>query len=237
VTRELKTVVVVDGDVYGPGYNTVIPDYVASRITNPAAWGEDVDSDEGHGVPGDHEQLAAGMQPHAPVQPNQVTPSEPAGQGGLNPSQPGSPDTASSAVPAAGGTPEGGLEGHNANGEQSRILTSNPGVDEGDAKDPEFKSVFDEGAAPDFLTSDVRPEPTVEQTEVVEETEQVVEEPAEPDTEEAGLQSLPPEPPRSGAGSGEAAWRAFAESRDVQVSDDDGRAEIIAACKAAGVIQ
>jgi hypothetical protein len=102
-------VVVVDGDVYGPGYITEIPDHVAKRITNPLAWGEEVDSDEGHGVPGNHEQLASGLLPHTPLQPDQTVPSEPAGQGGVNPAEPASPDTASSAVPAGGGVPEGGL--------------------------------------------------------------------------------------------------------------------------------
>lgn len=45
------------------------------------------------------------------------------------------------------------------------------------------------------------------------------------------------EPPRSGKGATEAAWREFATSRDVEVSDDDDRAAIIAACRDAGVIQ
>lgn len=107
MSRELKNVVVVDGVVYGPGYETEVPDRVAGRITNPAAWGEDVESDEGHGVPGNHEQLAAGLLPHAPVQPNQITMAEPAGPGGLNPLLPASEDTGSSAVPAGVATPTG----------------------------------------------------------------------------------------------------------------------------------
>jgi hypothetical protein len=106
VTRELQTVVLVDGVAYGPGYETP-SDQVAARIKNPAAWGEDVDSDEGHGVPGNHEQLAAGLLPHAPVQPNQITMAEPAGPGGINPLLPSSTETGSSAVPAGVANPTG----------------------------------------------------------------------------------------------------------------------------------
>lgn len=42
-------------------------------------------------------------------------------------------------------------------------------------------------------------------------------------------------PPRSGPGSGRAAWRDYAAARDVTVADDAERADIIAACDAAGV--
>lgn len=161
MSRELKAVVLVDGVVYGPGYAQP-DDNVAKRITNPIAWGEDAHSDEGHGVPGDPEQQAAGLLPHAPVQLNQATPSEPAGDGGVSPVEPPAADTPSSAVPAGNGTPDGGL-----------VATG-------------------EGLA---------------------------------------------EPARSGKGSTEAAWRAFAESKGVQVSEDADRNEIIAACKDAGAIK
>lgn len=50
-------------------------------------------------------------------------------------------------------------------------------------------------------------------------------------------QELMSEPRRSGPGSSESAWRQFAASRGVQVSDDDDRAAIIAACRDAGVVQ
>jgi hypothetical protein len=45
-----------------------------------------------------------------------------------------------------------------------------------------------------------------------------------------------PEPPRSGAGSGLPAWRAFADSRDVSYPQDAERGDVIAACREAGVI-
>lgn len=48
---------------------------------------------------------------------------------------------------------------------------------------------------------------------------------------------LPAEPPRSGRGASEGAWRAFAASRDVEISDNADRAAIITACRKAGVIQ
>jgi hypothetical protein len=168
VSRELKTNVVVDGVVYGPGYTTVVPDSVAQRIRNPLAWGEDVDSDEGHGVPGNHEQLAAGLLPHAPLQPNQATPSEPAGPGGLNPFTAPADNTISSAVPAADGVPAGGAMGKNETGNA----------------------------------------------------------PGQPLAE----------PARSGKGSGEAAWRAYAEQQGVN-TDGMQRDDIIAALRDDGVIQ
>jgi hypothetical protein len=128
VSRELKTVVLVDGVVYGPGYETEIPDHVAKRITNPVAWGEEVDSDEGHGVPGDHEQLASGLLPHAPVQPNQIALAEPAGPGGVNPLLPSSPDTGSSAVPAGVETPTGIRQPTEPLDERSAELPKQPAV-------------------------------------------------------------------------------------------------------------
>lgn len=167
MSRQLKGAVIVDGVVYGPGYTTDIPDHVANRITNPTAWGENVDSDEGHGVPGDHDQLAAGMQPHTPVQPNQVVPSEPAGPGGVNPFFPPESDTASSAVPT-GGDVAGSITGKEQTGNA----------------------------------------------------------PGQPLTE----------PPRSGKGSSEAAWRAYAEQQGVNV-DGMERGEIIAALQDHDVIQ
>lgn len=133
MSRELKAVVIVDGVVYGPGYET--PDAkVAARIKNPAAWGEPVDSDEGHGLPGNHEQMAAGLLPHTPVQPNQVVMAEPAGDGGVNPLLPAAEDTGSSAVPAGAATPAGV-----PSATAPMILTSNPGMDEGDAEDPAYR--------------------------------------------------------------------------------------------------
>lgn len=45
-----------------------------------------------------------------------------------------------------------------------------------------------------------------------------------------------PVPPRSGAGSGIAAWKAFADANDVQYGEDDSRDEIIEACEKAKVI-
>lgn len=45
-----------------------------------------------------------------------------------------------------------------------------------------------------------------------------------------------PVPPRSGAGSGIAAWKAFADANDVPYGADDSRDEIIEACEQAKVI-
>jgi hypothetical protein len=45
-----------------------------------------------------------------------------------------------------------------------------------------------------------------------------------------------PEPPRSGAGSGITAWRAFADANDVDYEADATRDEIIVACEQAKVI-
>ncbi|QIG58385.1 head-tail connector protein [Mycobacterium phage Cornie] len=42
-------------------------------------------------------------------------------------------------------------------------------------------------------------------------------------------------PPRSGKGSGEGPWRAYAAQKGVDVSEADGREEIIALLQAAGV--
>ena len=42
-------------------------------------------------------------------------------------------------------------------------------------------------------------------------------------------------PPRAGKGSGEAAWRSYAEAQGVDVSDAEGRDDIIDALDAAGV--
>lgn len=42
-------------------------------------------------------------------------------------------------------------------------------------------------------------------------------------------------PPRAGKGSGETAWRAYAESQGVDVSDAEGRDDIIDVLDAAGV--
>lgn len=46
-----------------------------------------------------------------------------------------------------------------------------------------------------------------------------------------------PEPPRSGKGATEAAWRRFAADRDIQVAENADRSQVIAACREAGVIQ
>jgi hypothetical protein len=45
-----------------------------------------------------------------------------------------------------------------------------------------------------------------------------------------------PEPPRSGAGSGITAWRAFADANDVTYPADASRDEIITACEKAKVV-
>lgn len=42
-------------------------------------------------------------------------------------------------------------------------------------------------------------------------------------------------PPRSGKGSGEGAWRKYAEDAGVDVTAIDGRDDIIAACEDAGI--
>jgi len=48
MSRELAQVVVMGGDVYGPGYINPPPDDIAKRITNAAAWGESKsDTDDG----------------------------------------------------------------------------------------------------------------------------------------------------------------------------------------------
>jgi hypothetical protein len=69
------------------------------------------------------------------------------------------------------------------------------------------------------------------------ETEQPLSETAD---EVAGDDEAPPlfaEPPRSGKGATEAAWRQYAEGYGVEVPEGADRAEIIAACKDAGLIQ
>lgn len=48
---------------------------------------------------------------------------------------------------------------------------------------------------------------------------------------------LLPEPPRSGRGASEAAWRQYAQSYGVPLPEGAERAQIIAACKDAGLIQ
>ena len=51
--------------------------------------------------------------------------------------------------------------------------------------------------------------------------------------EEIQAPPAPAEPARSGAGSGVEAWRGYARSAGVQVADDAGRDDIIAAVDAA----
>ncbi|MCV7434819.1 hypothetical protein [Mycolicibacterium bacteremicum] len=58
------------------------------------------------------------------------------------------------------------------------------------------------------------------------------EEPGSGESEE--VESSGP-PPRAGKGSGEAAWRAYAEEQGVDVSGAEGRDDIIDALDAAGV--
>lgn len=210
MSRELKTVVVVDGVVYGPGHQTDIPAGVASRITNPAAWGEQVESDEGHGVPGDHEQLAAGLLPHAPVQPNQITLAEPAGDGGINPLLPASADTGSSAVPAGANTPTGV-----PSATAPMILTSDPGVDEGDAQDPSYQQG-------DYVATQPVPAGSVRKVG---------------DREEPTAYPSLPEPPRSGKGATTAAWRTYAANFGVDIDEDADRGAIIDRLKNDGHIQ
>ena len=61
-----------------------------------------------------------------------------------------------------------------------------------------------------------------------------------PDVPETPVSEPPkptvPEPPRSGAGSGIAAWRAFADANDVKYDADATRVEIVKACEDAQVI-
>jgi hypothetical protein len=135
MARELKAVVVIGTDVYGPGYINPPPDDVAKTITSPAAWGEAKESDDSEGSPQGEEPV------EAPV------------------------------VAAPG---------------------------DGDVTSPDS------------------PEPTPPPSE-----------PAKPTV---------PVPPRSGAGSGVAAWRAFADANDVDYSAEDSRDEIIEACEKAKVI-
>lgn len=83
----------------------------------------------------------------------------------------------------------------------------------------------------------VPPAPDAEQPQ----PDVVTEEPAEPvtpvpDVDDADQPELPEPPPRSGRGSGETAWRAWAAQAGVDVSDADGRDEIIDACERAGVL-
>lgn len=54
------------------------------------------------------------------------------------------------------------------------------------------------------------------------------------DPDDPGRQSDGP-PPKSGAGSGKAAWAAYAREHDVEVADDADRGDIIAALDRAGV--
>jgi len=43
-------------------------------------------------------------------------------------------------------------------------------------------------------------------------------------------------PPRGGPGSGRTVWQEFAEAHEVEISNSASKADIIAACEAAGII-
>lgn len=43
-------------------------------------------------------------------------------------------------------------------------------------------------------------------------------------------------PPRGGPGSGRSVWQEFAEAHEVEISNSASKADIIAACEAAGII-
>lgn len=130
--RELTAVVVMGGEVYGPGYINPPPEHIAKRITNPACWGEE-EPDSGN------------PSPQQPAEPPATEPNGPA-------------------VPT-------------------------------------------------------EPDPTGPT-------------PTEPDPAPADI----PVPPRSGAGSGIDAWRAFATAKGVSYPANAKREDIIAACENAKVI-
>lgn len=67
-------------------------------------------------------------------------------------------------------------------------------------------------------------------------TEPPAPEPSAEDDQREPAADETPEPPRSGAGSGLAVWRAYADSRGVTYPDDADRGAVIDACRNAGVI-
>lgn len=158
MARELIKVVILDGEIYGPGYTNPPPDSVAEQITNASVWGDEADSSPQGGEP---EEVV-------PAVPDVV--SEPVEGVGI-----GQPHPAVVEEP----TPV-------------EVVTEEPA-----------EVVTEESAAP------------------------VVEEPKDDDVEV---------PPRSGAGSGADAWRAFATAKGVTVGPEDRRDDIIEACEKAKVI-
>lgn len=86
-------------------------------------------------------------------------------------------------------------------------------------------------SAPDRVVPVSEPEPA--RPPEPDDDEKPVREPADETPAES---SLPPPPPRSGRGSSEAAWRAWADLAKVRTSPDDRRDDIIDACIRAGVI-
>lgn len=78
--RELVAVVVIGGDVYGPGYENPPPAKVAARITNPSAWGDaDPVNAEPASPPGGNTEEPPAEPPAAPPVPVEPAPeTEPA---------------------------------------------------------------------------------------------------------------------------------------------------------------
>lgn len=80
--------------------------------------------------------------------------------------------------------------------------------------------------------------PDGEDDDVVPVTEPAPDETSSSEADEPGPEPSPglPEPPRKGKGASQHAWLAFARANRVDVPDTTTRADIIAACVAAGVI-
>lgn len=99
-------------------------------------------------------------------------------------------------------------------------LITNPGAWEGEAAEPEQAPPSPPGAQ----------DPDSDELDDDGAQEFDGDEPQSPDSPDRL-----PVPPRSGAGSGAAAWAAYARASGLEVPADAGRAEIIAALTAAGL--
>jgi hypothetical protein len=122
------------------------------------------------------------------------------------------------AAPASNGIPN--LQEQAGGTEQSGVIPADQGTVIGrDASEPISRVQPAGEAATDLMPTDSEPEKNPEPEEGSESA------------------ALPAEPPRSGRGASESAWRAFAAGHGVEVAEEADRAAIIAACRKAGVIK
>lgn len=75
--RELTAVVVMGGEVYGPGYINPPPDVIAQAITNPACWGEETSDSDDDSPQGGEPETPQDPEPSGPAVPTEPTPTEP----------------------------------------------------------------------------------------------------------------------------------------------------------------